>query len=376
MPERLLVTGADGYVGRLLVEHYLTNTDRPLMLWTRARDTSSALARFGGIVRAADLASGRVRLVGGDLHSAEPFAAVDPHEVDSIVHLAAVTSFTVTAAEADAVNRQGTEKLLQLARRCPGLQSVCLASTIYASGLTSGAVPERALERPSGFANEYERTKWEAERLADASPALGVPISVVRLATVVADDETGRAGVHNAVHNTLSLLRQGLLSLMPGDPDTPVYLITGALAVRALAAAIDGRAIGFVHAAHRSEDSLTLGRALDIAFEVFAREDGFARRVRRPRFADLTSFGLLAEGASSFGGGILGQALGSLLPFARQLYVAKHVENDALRRLLPGYRADDAAELFAAACSALLHREAGSASVGRGSSPRGSRVPA
>jgi thioester reductase-like protein len=354
MRRRLLVTGADGYVGRLLVEHYLANTDRSLLLWTRAGDTASALARMDGAVTTDDLTQGRVRFAGGDLREAAPFAGVDPCEVGAIVHLAAVTSFTVDRAAAAAVHRDGTARVLDLAKTCPGLESVCLASTIYASGLTSGVVPEGRLDRPPDFANEYERSKWEAEELL-AESRLDVPASVVRLATIVADNETGVVTAHNAVHNTLKLLRHGLLSLMPGDPSTPVYLITGEFAARALGTAVDSRAQGCFHAAHRAEDSLTLGEALDIAFEVFSRDLGFtARRVRRPRFADLTSFGLLAEGASSFGGSVLGQALDSLLPFARQLYVTKDVQNESLRRLLPTYRPDDAATVLAASCARLL----------------------
>lgn len=354
MPRRLLVTGAEGHVGRLLVDHCLTHTDRSLLLWTRAGDPSSALVRMGGAVHADDLTSGRVRFVRGDLREAAPFARVDPGEVGAIVHLAAATSFAVDRATADAVNRAGTERVLGFARQCPWLESVCLASTIYASGLTAGVVDEVRLGGPPEFANEYERSKWEAEKLFIRSP-LDVPMSIVRLATIVADDETGQVTAHNAVHNTLNLLRHGLLSLMPGDPSTPLYLITGDLAVDALAAAVDSRAQGLFHAAHGVEDSLTLGEALDIAFEVFSHDAGFAaRRVRRPLLADLTSFGLLAEGASSFGGGVLGQALGSLLPFARQLYVTKDVRNDALRGLLPAYRPHDAATVFAATCARLL----------------------
>lgn len=366
MSERLLVTGADGYLGRLLVRHHLAEAgvDRNLLLWTRAPDVRSALARMGGVVDEADLASGRVRFASGDLRSSDPFRDVDPGEVRAIVHLAAATSFTISAGQADAVNRDGTARVVDLARRCAGLESLCVASTIYASGLRVGPVPESELDGTPGFANEYERSKWEAE-LVVLTAGLSVPLAVVRLATVVADDAAGRVTEHNAVHNTLNLLRHGLLSLMPGEPSAPVYLITGAVAVQALAAAVESRAEGIFHVAHRSEDSLTLEEALDIAIEVFSRDPAFAgRRLRRPRFADLTSFGLLAEGASSFGSGVLGQALGSLLPFARQLYAGKHVENDRLRTLLPGYRPDDARDLFAGACAALLPEQevAGAAS--------------
>ncbi len=363
MRERLLVTGADGYVGRLLVRHLLAAGDDDLLLWTRARDTASALDRLGGTVTSRELASGRVRLAGGDLRDPDPFARVDPAALSGIVHLAAVTSFAVSAVDADAVNRAGTGRVLELAGRCTRLRSLVLASTVYASGLRTGAVEEAPLDSAAGFANEYERSKWRAEQLT-LGAGLDVPVAVLRLSTVAADDSSGMAGTHNAVHNTLALLRHGLLSLMPGDPATPLYLVTGDLVASALQAAVRTRASGFVHVAHRAQDSLTLGEAVRVALEVFSADPGFrARGVRPPRFADLTAFGLLAEGVGSFGGGVLGQALGSLLPFARQLYVPKQVGNDALRRLLPGYRPDDAAAVFAATCEALLRRE-------------GSRVPA
>jgi nucleoside-diphosphate-sugar epimerase len=347
MPEptlRVLVTGADGSVGRHLVQHLLASSEEPLLLWTRARDTHEALARMRGVVRAAHLVSGRVRLVAGDLRDRAPFRAVDPREVGAVIHLAAVTSFAVSAEEADAVNRDGTAKVLGLAARCPSLRSFCLAGTVYASGLRAGPVAEEPLDDSAGFANHYERSKWEAEQLV-LRAGLGVPTAVVRLATVLADDASGRFSDRTAVHNTLDLLRRGLLPLMPGDPDVPVYVVTGELAARSLAEALAQRAQGVLHAAHRPEHSLTLREALDIALQTFDS--------RRPPFADLTSFGLLARGVDSFGGGVLGQALGSLLPFARQLYVGKQVDNTRLRGLLPDYRPDDAAALFRATCEAL-----------------------
>lgn len=360
---RILITGADGYLGRQLARHYLTHTDRPLLLWVRAADPAQAEARCRRALAPLRLPAGRVRYAGGDLGTAAPFAGVPTRDVTAVVHTAAVTAFTVQPDLAQRVNVAGTERLLELAAQCPRLRSVCLLSSLYATGLRAGHVPERPVDDLPGFANAYERSKWAAEACAGRRSDL--PVSVLRLATVVADDATGRAGQHNAVHNTLKLLRLGLLALMPGVPTTPVYLITAELAVRAVAAAVGRAATGVHHVADRAADSLTLAQTLDVAFETFGADPGFARRrVARPEYADLPAYRLLADSAASFGGSVLGQALGSLLPFAGQLYVAKDVANDRLRTLLPDYRPAAPAAVLAAACRELLRCARGPGSGG------------
>ena len=352
MAERaLLITGADGYLGRLLVHRLLTTTDRPLILWTRAASDREAADRCAAAFGAAVVGSSRIHCTGGDLTLPDAFDRVEGRRVGGIAHLAAVTAFTVDADTATAVNVDGTRRLLDLAQRCPDLATVCLAGTLYASGLRAGAVREEQCEERPDFANEYERSKWEAEALLFDRD---LPrFSVVRTATVLADDMSGGAGQQNAVHHTLQLLRHGLLSLMPGTPDTPVYLTTGDRAARAIAAAVESGS-GVYHEADEVGDCLTLGGALDIAFEVFGRDQRFSRRrIRRPMFTDRRTFDLLAGATSSLGGGILGQAVGSVRPFAAQLYIAKQVHNARLRALLPDREPLDAAALFAATCQAL-----------------------
>ncbi|RZU54523.1 male sterility protein [Krasilnikovia cinnamomea] len=351
---RILVTGANGYLGRHVARHLLTHTDRPLLLWARAGTAAEARAKVAPLLRDVPGAADRVRYTGGDLSGDDPFAGVATGDLTAIVHTAAVTSFTVEHDVAQRVNTAGTARLLELARRCPRLDSVCLFSSLYATGLQAGPITELPAPVPSaGFANAYERSKWAAEAYAFGQTDL--PVSVLRVATVLADDESGRAGQHNAVHNTLRLLRLGLLGLMPGLPDTPVYLTTADVTARAAAAAVSQSATGVFHVADRAADSLTLARTMDVAFDVFGADPGFARRrVARPEYADLHSYTLLADSSRSFGASVLGQALTSLLPFAAQLYVAKDVANDRLRALLPDHRPLDAAALLAATCRNLL----------------------
>ena len=327
-----LVTGAGGYLGKRLAERL----DNPIV-WTRAN---------------------------GDLTSNDPFASLDPRRIRRIVHGAAVTRFNVDAQTATAVNVEGTRKLLQFARKCDALESVDLLSTVYAVGLRDGVIAEEPSDDGAGFANEYERSKWEAEQLV-----LGefddLPWRIERIATVIADDDSGRVSQQNAVHNTLKLLYYGLLSLIPGTPDVPVYFVTADFVVDGILAAMDKGAMRSIfHVCHTREESLTLGGFLDTVFAVFERDEKFrARRALKPLFADLPSFELLVGQIQGFSGGILGQAVGSVAPFARELFSIKEFRNDRLMSLDGNLRAPDPEQLVVNVCQNLIDSRFGTVSA-------------
>jgi nucleoside-diphosphate-sugar epimerase len=226
-------------------------------------------------------------------------------------------------------------------------------STLYATGLHAGPHEERAYEDGAGFANHYEHSKWRAEQVALASD---LPVRVLRLATVIADDDGGAVTQYNAFHNTLKLFYYGLLSLLPGDPDTPLYFVTGDFAARAVAAVLDDEdARAVYHVSHAREDSLSLARLVESSFAEFGRSPDFARRrLLPPLWTDRESFELLVGGLRSFGGQVVNQALNSVAPFARQLFVTKDVRNDRLREVLPSYRPPDTEALITRTCARLV----------------------
>lgn len=327
----VLVTGARGYLGSRIAELY---------------------ARLGR----------RVIAWAGDLRDEAPFAAIDPAGVGAIVHAAAVTRFNVPADLAREVNQLGTLKLLRFAERCRGLESLGVLSTVYASGLRQGAIEERPFDASSGFANHYERSKWQAE-----AELLGrfahLPWRLFRIATVIADDESGQASRHNALHNTLKLLYRGLISLVPGAPDTPLYFVSREFAagnVVELMQSDAGRVI--YHLAPERACSLTLDELLEIAWQVFAQAPDFARRrLPKPPYAGLAAFRQLAGGLGGFAGQVLAQAIGSMTPFAPQLYVEKSVCNRNLRAAGTSRALPDARDLARNTCARLAAAERGGA---------------
>jgi thioester reductase-like protein len=357
---RVLITGAGGYLGERTAKRLLETTDREVILWVHAEDDAEARAKVEALAPSFEAFGGRVSFANGELGADEPFATIDPRTVCGLIHGAAVTRFNVDAETADRVNVAGAEKAFRFAERCHALDQVTYVSTVYASGLCEGAVREEAFDASVGFANHYERSKNAAERILQT--AYGhLPWRIARVATVIADDEGGRVTQYNAVHNTLKLFYYGLISLVPGRAETPLYFVTGDFVVNALVdlwSSSERHAI--YHLSHGRDESVTLDQLVTLAFDVFQRNDSFrARRVLKPLYVDAVSFDALVDGIDAFGGDVLKQALQSVSPFARQLFVAKELKNDRLRAATTAYRAPDVDALVRATCEHLVRTKWG-----------------
>lgn len=351
---RVLITGANGYLGARIARRLAQESEAELLLWLHASDEASLAAKRERL--AGELGPGSARFFAGDLRADAPFAALDGERPTHIVHAAAVTRFNVERELARAVNIEGTRKLLEFAGRCPDLEGLDFLGTVYSSGLRAGPIPEEPLGDECGFANHYEWSKWEAEQLVLArSP---VPWRILRVCTIIADDERGSVGQQNAFHNTLKLLYYGLLSLVPGERSTPLYFVTADYVTRALQRLL-GRAPdrAVYHASPDRSGALPLGRLIELAFERFQHSEDFRRRrLLPPLFTDLESFELLASGvASGMGGSVVGEAVQSVAPFARQMFVAKEIENRRLIEALGGRSPGHPEELLRAVCENLVN---------------------
>jgi hypothetical protein len=76
--------------------------------------------------------------------------------------------------------------------------------------------------------------------------------------------------------------------------------------------------------------------------------------VLKPLFSDQETFALLADGVSTFANSVVSQAVASVAPFSRQLFIKKRVLNDRAVALLPDYTAPDPAALIRRTCEVLL----------------------
>jgi nucleoside-diphosphate-sugar epimerase len=337
-----LITGADGYLGSRIAAAL---PEEELILAVRCADA----AEFERKRAALGECRGRT-VVPVDLRDPNPLAQVDPSRITRVIHAAAIIRFDVDRDSAWRVNVAGTAKVSEFAARCEKLERLVLLSTLYTAGRRHGEVRE-VRHDDVGFVNHYEWSKWAAEEcLLDLT---GLPVTVARLPTVIAENDSGAIGQFNAFHHTLRLYLRGLLTLLPGDPATPLGLATADFTVGGVLALLEAEP-GIYHAC---PEPVSLGTVIDTAFTVFESDADFRQRMLpRPIRCDRDSFHDMVSAARSLRGGPMHKALASVAPFAEQLYLPKAFRNDRLRAAWPGYRAGDPVALVRAACAGLIAR--------------------
>ncbi|MEB3188606.1 MAG: SDR family oxidoreductase [bacterium] len=365
---RTLITGAGGYLGGLIARRLVHDLEQPVHLWIHADSEEQAEVK---IARLRPEFAGREELVTwgwGALEADAPFGRVQVGDIGAIVHTAAIYRFNVTEDVAQRVNVEGTRKVMELAARCPGLDHVSLLSSFYASGLRAGLIAEAPLEPGDceGFTNPYERSKARSEDEVRARPDL--PWNIYRAGLVIADDPGGHVTQFNAFHQTLRLFHGGHLSVMPGDPASRLYLVTGAFVARAVVDLLRSRSTHrIVNVVHGPEHGIPLDAVLDLVYETFLQDPDFRRRhLPRPIWTDLEGFDLLVEGLSGFGSPLVRKAFDSVASFARQMFVHKVAVNANLLAALPGYEAEDQAELVRRTCLYLVKSRFGRDEVAPG----------
>ncbi|MCZ6742466.1 MAG: hypothetical protein O7D27_09955, partial [Alphaproteobacteria bacterium] len=171
--------------------------------------------------------------------------------------------------------------------------------------------------------------------------------------TIIADDDNGKVTQYNVFHNTLKLLYYGLLSVIPGNPKTPIYLVKGDFIAESIFSLLDQE--GVYHLCDTKDHSISLGQLIDIAFSNFeASEDFKARRILKPLYSDEESFKILVDGLDSFAGDIINQSVKSIAPFSSQLFIHKEFMNDNMRTACPWYRPADMSTIVRTTCAELV----------------------
>ncbi len=348
----VLITGADGHVGRSIGTTLLDTTEQRLLLWVRASDESGLQKKRESL--AALLSDPRCELAAGDLTEESPFRNVDPSAITHILHSAAVTRFSVEKSLAQQTNVDGSRKLFEFARQCHRLERMVLLSSLYVTGLRTGVIDEELLEEAPDYANHYEWSKWKAEQLL-VDEYSELPWQIHRIATVLAKDNGGTVSQYNVIHNTLRLFYYGLLSVMPGQAETRVYATTTDFAATASAGlAMGGPAHTVFHVSDNPAQALSISETLDIVYESFCRDRYFKNlRIKKPLFCDWAAFATLLEGAEQFSS-VLNQSLSSVAPFARQLYKDKTYSNRNLTAALPDTVVPNTAEILPRVCEHLV----------------------
>jgi nucleoside-diphosphate-sugar epimerase len=365
MPRKILVTGATGALGpQLAAELLAAGAEDQVCALVRSTGISAphrferwvktvcAIGQNHSFKDAGDcfvmpdteaIDASRLHLIAGDV--TEDGLGLDAaarrelaRDTEVIIHAAADTKFRGSAEAQWDVNVEGTRRMLEFAASCPRLRQFILVSTICVAGKSRGKVPETFFA-PDGFVNQYERTKWEAERLALAS---ALPLRIARVGIVMGSRENGAVHRLGALHHVLRWFGRGLIPLVPGTPQSSVELIDVEMACQFLARAASEEAI------ERTPDKtiwhVTAGRRatpleelMEFTWEQFSRSGrGGGRRGERGRIVNADTFERLRRASESRGDLALGHLIESIDSFLPGLLYPRSFDTTQAEQLWGG----------------------------------------
>jgi thioester reductase-like protein len=186
----VFLTGFSGFIGRRLV-HRMAELRGPglrLSLLVRPQRAEAARAALSSLGVEAEVLEGDVTRMHLGLSGAEYKHLT--RSVTEIWHLAALDDLGAEARRIRTVNVEGTRNALELARASSRLSRLHHFSTALVSGSREGVILEDELEMGQSFANPYEESKYQAERLVRDEQA-SLPATIYRPSIVVGDSRTG-----------------------------------------------------------------------------------------------------------------------------------------------------------------------------------------
>lgn len=284
MPSEIFLTGATGFIGSGLLQHFLEITDARIHLLIRPRRDRTPRDRIDRVLAelfpddAASSHRDRIEVLEGDLTLPDLGLSRTDHQrlterITHIIHCAAAARFDLKLEEARRINVGGTERILTLAQQCPNLERMDYIGTAYVAGRRQGLIREDELDEGQEHHNTYERSKMEAEGLVRKHWSR-LPIAIFRPSIVIAEASTGRISRHSAFFRVLEMIRQGALKALPGDTGALLDLVPLDYCIRALEIiSRDVHSLGRCYHLTAGIDNLTsLGRIRDLTGHHFGGE--------------------------------------------------------------------------------------------------------
>ena len=203
MTETILITGGSGFVGRAVLDRLIAS-DRTVRALTRSDASAAALAAAGA------------EPVRGDLRDAAALQrAMAGCEV--VYHLAGLNGFCLPDPTALRVaNVEGTRAVVRAAGAA-GVRRIVYTSSAATIGEARGTIASESSPHRGTFLSHYERSKFDAERVAFATAAeVGVELVSVNPSSVQGPGRTrGTAKILiDALNGRLRLIVDSRMSLV------------------------------------------------------------------------------------------------------------------------------------------------------------------
>lgn len=209
----ILLTGATGLVGQYLLKDLFLQRQK-LAVLVRPSKKLNVRQRIENILQRWENELGQLLprpvLLEGNLDN-ESLSLSDQdlswahNHCDRIIHNAAVLKFEGPALDQEPwqTNLNGTQNVIQFATD-KGIDEFHYVSTAYVSGLCEEVFKESDLEKGQSFRNDYERSKFEAEKAVRQSNLSSK--TIYRPAVIVGDSKTGYTASYHGLHVYLRLM--------------------------------------------------------------------------------------------------------------------------------------------------------------------------
>lgn len=230
-----LLTGATGLLGRYLLRDLLLD-DYRIAVVVRPSKNQSPEERIEAILQMWERELGatlpRPVCLAGDV--TQEFLGLDrlglrwvAQHCDRVLHNAAVLQFYSDgdAGEPWRTNVGGTRHVVHLCERL-GIGDVHYVSTAYVCGKRSGLVKEKEFDVGQEFRNDYEHSKFLAEKLIRESEKLA-QVTIYRPTVIAGDSRTGYTSTYHGLYMYLKLMSVLVRNTEPGADGvrhTPVRL--------------------------------------------------------------------------------------------------------------------------------------------------------
>lgn len=214
----ILLTGSTGFLGGELLKRIVT-LDCDIKILVRRLDGIGTVGRirdvfagYGADAVTANLFIGKIEAFEGDvtdsnlgLDNAVLHRLRD--SVDEVFHCAAATKFSGLSRDALLkVNHEGARNLLDFC--CSGKKKhFHYISTAYVAGKKRGIVYEGELDDNRGFHNDYEESKYLAEKAVHEYAAnCNLPYTIYRPTIIVGDSRTQRTTNFDGIYTFARML--------------------------------------------------------------------------------------------------------------------------------------------------------------------------
>ncbi|KTC92415.1 thioester reductase domain-containing protein [Fluoribacter dumoffii] len=204
MPQRILLTGATGFLGAYLLCELLLHTDWQITCLVQASSLAAGMERLRANMERYGIWDPifheRIKIVAGNLeknnlglfrHDWEYLADT----IDLIFHGAAVLNFNYPYQKMMASNVLGTKQLIKLAahKRLKALHYISTIGYFMSADLAEDAVVSELSELTpeEGIYGGYNQTKWLAEQLVVHARSYNIPTIVYRPSLITGNSQTG-----------------------------------------------------------------------------------------------------------------------------------------------------------------------------------------